>query len=399
MVEIIVQEPNKIAEVHIWQEEITEIEDSIQISATIENPDASRLNLWYRLPSEFRPLITENCDSFVVATIFRAMSQSANLVVHGEVSPSLLQNLAEFQTTWASWLPHKYQIIDVIPEIEREQITTQNRERAIATFSGGVDSCFTMYRHRTGSCERLNRQIEAALMVHGFDIPLEQKEVFERAAKRSQKMLSSLEVQLIPITTNYREIEPRLLWEDVFGTALVSCLMLLQKGFNIGLIPSSFPYNALSFPYGSNPVTDWMLSSQNFRIIHDGAASTRLEKIRKISEWKEALKYLRVCWEGSQKDTNCCRCEKCVRNILNFRVLGIDSPECFEKELKNHHILELKMKGGALDSFQRTIKAAKAAGISDSWVTSAEVAVRRNQFRNALIRHIPNKLKDKLRAN
>lgn len=43
-------------------------------------------------------------------------------------------------------------------------------------------------------------------MVHGFDIPLKEKETFENAAQRSQIMLSSLDVEMIPIATNFRQV-------------------------------------------------------------------------------------------------------------------------------------------------------------------------------------------------
>ncbi len=59
--------------------------------------------------------------------------------------------------------------------------------RAIAAFSGGVDSTYTIWRHTMGGAERLTRKIEAGLLVHGFDIPLEQVQQFERCFNRRQK--------------------------------------------------------------------------------------------------------------------------------------------------------------------------------------------------------------------
>ncbi|WP_016952106.1 hypothetical protein [Anabaena sp. PCC 7108] len=193
-----------MSKIHLWQEETTEAEGSITISVTIENPQQTRTRLWYRLPSDYKESVSNSCDAFIVATLMMAMNRSTDLIVHGEVSPSLLRNLTEFQLAWNCWLPNDYSLIDIIADVEKEQINNQTSEKAISAFSGGVDSCFTMFRHRTGSCGRWQRNLTTGLMVHGFDIPLQQTEVFENAAQRSQIMLSSLGVEMIPIATNFR---------------------------------------------------------------------------------------------------------------------------------------------------------------------------------------------------
>ncbi|WP_375515647.1 hypothetical protein [uncultured Nostoc sp.] len=143
-------------------------------------------------------------------------------------------------------------------------------KRAISAFSGGLDSCFTAFRHSRGKCGRSQRPLEAGLMVHGFDIPLFEQESFDRAVQKSKLTLASLGLELIPMATNFRDFKQN--WEDTHGIAVASCLMLLQGGYSIGLIPSSDPYHAvdLSWGWGSNPLTDPLLSSSTFPIIHDG---------------------------------------------------------------------------------------------------------------------------------
>jgi hypothetical protein len=251
-------------------------------------------------------------------------------------------------------------------------------EKAIAAFSGGVDSCFTMFRHKSGRYGRLTRNLQAGLMVHGFDIPLAQQEVFERAAKKSKAMLNSLGVELIPVATNYREFG--LNWEDVFGSAVASTLMLLRGSYTVGLVPSSYTYKSLFLPWGSNPLTDPLLSSNAFQVIHDGTAFKRIDKIREITNFPAALQSLRVCWEGKERDRNCGRCEKCIRTILGFRVMGIGLPPCFEQDVTDRQILDIKTsKKSQVTYFEEILQAAIAAGISDSWVTTIEQCIKRNQ--------------------
>ena len=369
-----------MSEIHLWVEGIIEVDGAVVRGATLEGPGEERLRLWYRLPAEHRPLLTESGDPFVVAALFQAMQRARTMVVHGEVSPSLLRNLEEFQAAWSSWRPQRYRRVEIVADVEREQGGKHNDGSAVVAFSGGVDSAFTAFRHRTGRVGRHGYPLQAGLMVHGFDIPLEEEEVFRRAAEKSARMLESLGMTLIPMATNFREMAGN--WDDLHGAAIASCLMLLQGGYRFGLIASTEPYSHLVLPWGSNPVTDGLLSSEGFRIVHDGAGFTRGEKIRVIADWPEALRYLRVCWEGAEKDRNCGRCEKCIRTILNFRVAGLGLPDCFERDVTDEQILSLPgLKVGSVSflEMERILRQAKAAGLSDSWVNALEQRLQRSR--------------------
>ncbi len=364
-------------QIHLWQEETAQVEGFTTVSVTIEQPNQTPSRLWYRVPSEYSSHLTKSSNPFVVATIFLAMEQSADLVVHGEVSPSLLQNLSEFQAAWNCWCPQRYQPVEIVAEVEREQPRAE-QEQAIAAFSGGVDGCFTVWRHRMGRCGRWRRYLQAGLMVHGFDIPLKQQEEFNLAAQKSKAMLESLGVELIPIATNFREIKQD--WEDAFGVAIASCLILFQKGYTAGLIGSSDPYHALNLPYGSNPITDPLLSSNAFQLLCDGASCTRLQKVQEVGRWQEAMANLRVCWQGSQFDKNCGRCEKCIRTILNFRVMGLGLPPCFEEDVTDAQILGMKgLKTAQLIELDPILEAAKERGISQPWVKALETCITANR--------------------
>jgi hypothetical protein len=363
---------------HLWPENIVETEGQILVGVVIENQNQKRSNLWYRLGAEHHHLLTKTCDPFVVAMIFNAMRKSTDLYIHGQVSPSLLRNLEEFQAIWNCWLPNRYTKIEINADIEQPQAKAKRSEKSVMAFSGGVDSCFTAWRHHNGSCGRSRRNLRAAIMIHGFDIPLEEKNVFERAAKNSQKILAPLGIKLTSVATNFRNLDDY--WNDAHAAGLASCLMLLQEGYEIGLIASTEPYNSMILPWGSNPVTDKLLSSDNFQIIHDGAAFTRSDKIREILNWPEALRYLRVCWEGEEKDRNCGHCEKCIRTILNFRSIGLSLPECFEHDVSDNQIINLKRLNAVQIAYlEQILKTAKAASIRQSWVTALSQCIKQNQ--------------------
>ncbi|MGB3512077.1 MAG: hypothetical protein WBA93_23120 [Microcoleaceae cyanobacterium] len=381
-----------INKIHLWQEETQTIDGFAKSSITLEYPNNQRQTLWYRLPIKYQEYLTDSCDPFVIATIFLAMSRGHDLIIHGQVSPSLLDNLEEFQAVWSSWRSNIYRRISINANIEREQERIVEKEIAISAFSGGVDSCFTAYRHVKGMCGRRKRNLQASLMIHGFDIPIQEEDVFKRAFLRSQKMTSSLDLELISVATNFRQVI-KLPWEDIFGTGIASCLHLFSKRYAIGLIPASYTYRTTTFPYGSNAITDPLLSSEACKIFYDGAIASRFEKIQQLLDWPEAVENFRVCWQGEQKDRNCCRCEKCIRNILIFRALDYGLPPCFQEDVSDRQILNLRVKGGGLDALKSVGRAVKIVNKQESWVKALNQSIRRNQILAFLEKFVPSKWK------
>ncbi len=363
--------------IHIWKEDPVLDAESATVSVILEIPGEGRKRLWYRMPSGVLPLTAEQGDPFVLASLFAAMRRQTDVHVHDAVSPSLLKNLEEFQSAWVRWRSNRYSMVEIGADRETEQEVSSAREGALAVFSGGVDSAFTFF-HSMKGMRKWRQDLKAGLMVHGFDIPLERASAFSGASERGRAMLKSLGVDLITVATNFRELDD--IWEDAHGAGLASCLALLQRGFSRGVISSSDPYDNLLLPFGSNPLTDRMFSSDSFPIVNYGGGFSRDEKVRAISKWPEALKFLRVCWENKKDDSNCGVCEKCVRTILNFRIAGAGLPECFERDVTDAQIDALSgLNIGQLDELEKVLLAARQSGLAGSWVSALERCTKRNR--------------------
>lgn len=387
---------------HLWPQAPLEQDGQITLKTTIEMAGKDPTVLWYRLPAEYGNGLSPNSDPLVVATVLWAMAQASQLVVHGEVSPSLLNNLELFQEAWSTWRPGKFQMIPIVADREQPWVRSADQRLAISTFSGGVDSCYTVLRHQpshgAGFPGRQRQHLRAGVLVHGFDIPLDQPAAFEKAWQRGRKILESVEMVLIPITTNFREVVTGVSWEDGHGVAIAACLLLLQNQFSVGLIASGRSYRQLKFPWGSNPLSDRWLSNHQFEVVHDGATQNRTGKIKALLDWPAALDNLRVCWEGAAKDSNCCQCEKCIRNILTFRVLGAGLPACFEQDVSDQQIRTLRLRPTAVEPMQFVLQAAKVQGIQASWVSALEGCIQRNEWLNRVDTALPKGMKQRLLA-
>ncbi len=301
--------------------------DETILAADFYLPTGEVRQLWFAVESG--QAVSELADPFLLGAIFIGLENAWGIHVEGKVSALLLQQLREFQAIWQAQAPALYH---AAPLSADELVYTRNPAQAcISTFSGGADSSFTALMHAPKSGKNSPYALQAGLMVQGLDIPLDDP-AFVGALARSRESLASLGLECLSIRTNFREISLTQ-WYHAFGSALAACLHVLSPRFGTALIPSSAAYHEPLNPAGSAPLTDHLLGSDALRIVHDGAIYARRDKLAALAAWPQGLANLRVCWQGQERDRNCCRCEKCVRNMINFRLLGMEIPNSFPEPL------------------------------------------------------------------
>lgn len=350
--------------------------------AILSFPDGSQQKLWFHGLDGALP--TGLSDPFLLGSLMLFMRHGGELHVEGPVSRRLLAGLEEWQEAWALWRPNVYRTVRMSAD---EVVTDSPRSpRAIAAFSGGVDAAFTVRRHLTGLAGWRTAELAAGLLVQGFEIPLEQDDVFHRARDRAATMLAGSELELLSLRTNIGQLG--LNWADAFGLATAACLTLYAPNYGIGLLGSSEPYDHLLLPWGSHPITDHLMSSGSMEVRHDGAGASRTEKVRLLASWPEARANLRVCHAGEHMDRNCGRCEKCVRTVLNFRAIGAGLPECFEEDVTDEQIRAIALPGAAPQEWASLLEEAKTEGRDDSWVRAVRFAIRSNRAKD-LARTVP----------
>lgn len=360
---------------HIWIEEPVGLNEETTYSAVIEAPNKERQTLWFKIPSKHAHLAVCSLDAFAVANIFLLMKEGFDCRFHGNLSPSLLRNLSEFQSVWQVWRPERYKQIEIIPDSQCEETVAHERTNAIAAFSGGVDSTHTIYRHTIGSCPKpWKREIKSGLFVHGFDIPLSAPDAFERAVKPIESTLAAVGIDLITMSTNLQAMNIE--WDDTHIAGLASTLMFFKNNFNEGLVASGCAYNGLVLPWGSNPITDHLLSSKNFGIVHDGASVKRAEKIRQLTQWSDGYDNLRICFSAEKRDENCGICAKCVMDILLTRFHGIPQSKAIP-ELTDAKLAVLNIPTPhQIAAFDNVARAAKEKGITAPWVRILETRLK-----------------------
>jgi hypothetical protein len=306
-------------------------------------------------------------DGHVLAVLLHAASRGKPFRVHGPLSHSMMRNLEELQLAWSCCKPERYKRIEIIPDRIVDARRVVANESAIAAFSGGVDATFTAIHNAKILPETLRYPMSDVLMVHGFDVRIQNTPAFEQLVTRVRPLLDELQLHLRLIQTNSRELRQE--WEDSFGLQLGGCLHMLSDDFQLGLVNSGEPYGMIEFPWGSTPSTDHLMSGDRMSIVHYGAGFSRTEKVDEIASMPTACKTLKVCWTGADQSTNCGHCEKCIRTRLNFLAAGVPSPACFPGDLEISGIKTIPVYNKLqMVELQSILDYATAHGVKGDWV-------------------------------
>lgn len=320
-------------------------------------------------------------DGHVLSVLLYACARGTPLIVHGTLTRAALRHLEELQLAWRMWKPGRYRRIDIVPTGIVDGRGGDGPERAVATFSGGVDSTFTALRHTRLLPPATRYPLDTLLVVHGFDVDLFDDAGFAGLVARVAPLADDLGLGLRTLRTNIRDLRLQD-WGDAHGLMIAGCLHMLAGEFRHGLISSSEPYDALSLadtPHevinqGSSPVTDHLMSGGGFEIVHDGAGFSRIDKIREIALHPTALRTLKVCWAGTDAARNCGRCEKCVRTRLNFLAAGVaGTPPCFDEAFDLAWIDQAKAYSACqLAGLVTVSRHAAAQGIRADWLDALD---------------------------
>lgn len=294
-------------------------------------------------------------DGFVCTVIFYCMQENLNLVVNGKLSRRFLQNINLFMESWNLWFPNLYSKIEIsgsdtpLNEILSIKDLFSRRPRedlAVTPLSGGVDSTFTLLRHKNS--DSLSRfEISHGVFVHGFDIPSFDDDAAKRTSGTLRNLASRYGMKYSEVKTDLRDQLP-MTWGHAHGAALSSVLHLFSNHESLGLIPSAQAVDGVLTPWGTHPATDTFLGGEGLSIFHDGAGFSRYEKIRYLVRFPEISRQLRVCWSGENLSKNCASCEKCLRTMAAIELAGGSPIDAFGKALSEKSLNGLFFKNSRI---------------------------------------------------
>lgn len=283
-------------------------------------------------------VLTPSAEAFVLMTLLPAMKLGSEIEIEEAVSGKLISSLPDIQSILRQWFPEED--LKKFP-IENIPLKRENPPKNLksATFSsGGIDSYYSLIKNQS--------EITDIIFIKGFDIKLNNEVLLKNSLELVQKIGNHFNKNVIVIETNLKLFLNRYVNLRIhFGVFLSSIAHLLSNRIRKVFIPAGDSY-ARILPHGSHPLLDPMFSSESMQIVHDGCESTRLEKLKTISDSDFAVNNLRVCFNAHTSFlTNCEWCEKCIRTKLGLLIINkLSNNPSFKKPIEIGRIRKLKLR-------------------------------------------------------
>ncbi len=331
----------------------------------------------FGVPEAHASSLSASHDGLLIEALFHAMHQGQPLQVHGRISPRLLAGIDAYMALWHEWMPDVYRPVDI--EADEVVETDSARGPTCMTFSGGLDSCHTAWRHRRDAGDGERDDLVAGIFIDGLEQGLSDRSRFRAARLRNQRLLDDLGMELITVSLNHRQFyarNRRALY--AWGAAAIASQQLLSGRFSTGLFASGAAYRRPVAPTISNWVLDPLLSTGAMSIVHDGAEWIRWEKALHLTQWPQSLRWMRVCFDGDDEAENCGRCAKCMRTTLAFRLHGLPPPPALRHDPSDAELRAVKVRSdNEYVGMTNIIQGAEAFGRGgESWVRALRSAVR-----------------------
>ena len=294
--------------------------DRVRLSADIhydDRPDDPE-TLWFEFPSALRSQLACTGDMWLAAVLPMACKLGEPLRIDGEIDRCFAESTREIMEWWQYWLPEMH-IVSIDAPVSNTAIE-QHEAKTAQFFSGGVDSLFTLLRNLEDSGLHC---VDDLLIGLGFDISIDNQEVFDRVYNISEDIAKRLGRTLIYFSTNIRETRfKRIPWGSIgHGSAMAAVALALQQKYRRVLIPSSDGYLETGL-WGTHQSVDHFYSTTGMKVVHDSPARSRFERVELIATYPQILPSLRVCWR-SQSEVNCGNCEKCLRTMIALELCDV----------------------------------------------------------------------------
>jgi hypothetical protein len=296
--------------------------------------------VFFSVPETQADYLYPDASPFVAALLIPAMRQGEDLVVHGSLSKQLYDNLPAIMQTAAGW---GVGLKPVAVRADTLQPDSAPGSRTASFFSGGVDAFYTYLKHKNNP--ETGARIESFILVHGFDIDLDDTQLWERTKGNIEQIAQAEGIELVTVASNiYDVLEPLLMsyfqpWDYTHGGCLGAVGLALRSAFGRIYIPSTFSKDE-DAPWGSNPVTDPLWGTESLVFSHDGVEANRLQKIlHQVAHSSVALEHLRVCYVNPGAAYNCGQCPKCHRTMIGLYIAGVlERAKMFPSELNLERI-------------------------------------------------------------
>ena len=277
--------------------EMPKIEKSLnkaKLVAEIRVENSEKYNLWFEVEKEYEKyLCVETADAFLVALIPYFVKHNLNVKINGKISSKLYYQLINYLFPLLR-RGYKKNNLDIDCQITDVKYDSKG---VGASISCGVDSFYTLFKHKDLSDSKYNITHLTFFNAgsHGEYGGEEARHLYHKRLKNIKSFCDENNYKLVTVDSNMNEfIMMSHLVTHTFRT--LGCVLALQKLFGKYYFASGTNFDDTRITPISCAYYDILnvhcLSTENTQIYCSGIETTRLEKIKYISQFEETYNWL-----------------------------------------------------------------------------------------------------------
>jgi hypothetical protein len=169
----------------------------VRLAATVryDSDQSPAETYWFDVPERFADDLASSGNPWLACLAPLAATLQEPLRIGLPVDRLLARNVRELLCIWSFWYP-SLKAVSLELEVS-DPAEERGPRRTGAFFSGGVDSFYTVLRHRKGTDGALC--VDELILVRGFDFPLEHARAFEGHRQRMSAAAEGLGVELVRV--------------------------------------------------------------------------------------------------------------------------------------------------------------------------------------------------------
>lgn len=277
---------------------------------------------WFSVEPEYARYLTDDrADAFVVGFLTTALRLGEDIFCEAPITKRLYYQISQYLIPSMSANMQIYNPITIHAPVTEEPLPC---EGAVGTgWTGGVDSMYTLMTH-------LHREEPGMKLTHLLVAnvgTLESDHNTELLCYMAQKARSGiareLDLSVVAVDSNIQllQMEPYL---SVESFRLPAAVLAVQKLFRVFLHSASYEFGRFAFVQENSAYYELLCVScfeTDCTVFYSaGSQVSRMQKLKELSEFSPAQKYLHPCIYV-QRD-NCGTCGKCVRTQGALYALG-----------------------------------------------------------------------------
>ena len=265
-------------------------------------------------------LCDEVCDAFLVSLIPFIVKNNFDVEIKGKISSKLFYQLQEYLLPL---LCSEFEKKPISINCELTDISFDSKGVG-ASVSCGVDSFYTMLRHKNCKDESYNITHLTFFNAgsHGDNGGDEARKKFHERLTIIKDFCEKNSYNLVTVDTNMNELM-KMEHKKTHSFRTLGCVLALQKLFGKYYFASGYHYNDMKLDETASAHYDTLnvqcLSNETLTIYSSGIEVSRLEKVKFISNFEITYNWLNVCVSTAE---NCGTCIKCTRTSAELDALG-----------------------------------------------------------------------------